>query len=115
MASWKIRGKQLQRGLGQRSTGSVEELLSSKEKKHYTKALKEMHELVKLESLRMHLSKTDPDTEETDYGVQDDEDEIAVEAASQSYLNSDNGKVSIFSIIRTHPRQKLLIESIWKN
>lgn len=36
----------------------IEEILSSKKRQHYNRALKEMHELVKLESLRMHWSRS---------------------------------------------------------
>ena len=34
-------------------------LLSSKEKLHYSKALNEMHEIVRLENLRMQLSRSE--------------------------------------------------------
>ena len=89
MSSYKRKGSKPERvkgRLGQISTGypgDVEELLSSKEQRHYSRALKEMHELVKLESLRMHLSRSDVDTE-TEQG------EIGTHSSSNS---ADGGRV----------------------
>ena len=54
-------------GLLDEDSTEMEELLSNKEQRHYARALKEMNELVKLESLRIHLSRSDVETE-TDNG-----------------------------------------------
>ena len=65
--------------LGEHSNDEMEELLSTKKKRHYDRALKEMNELVKLESLRIHLSRSNGETET------DNEDE------PQKYLLQENG------------------------
>ncbi|XP_065058369.1 coiled-coil domain-containing protein 138-like isoform X2 [Rhopilema esculentum] len=62
----------------------VEEILSNKEKRHYSRALKEMHELVKLESLRMHTSRSDSESE-TKSQLYDDE-------ISDAYLSGLSAK-----------------------
>lgn len=70
MASRESNGGQFKKRsglLGLRTAGStaaeVGEMLSSKEKRHYSRALKEMHELVKLESLKLHLSRAVDDAD----------------------------------------------------
>ncbi len=55
------------------------EFLSSKEKRHYSKALKEMYELVRLEALRTNLT---PSVSENEY---DDDDTVTNATYEEEY------------------------------
>ena len=98
MYSWKGKGTHAEqksqwqkRRPGQKLLGEnsieVEELLCNKEQRHYARALREMNELVKLESLRIHLSRSDVETE-TDNGSQDYD---PVEHGAPSCSHSEEG------------------------
>ena len=74
----------------------IEEILSSKKRHHYNRALKEMHELVKLESLRMHWSGSGS---EEDLEIEKQEDEMAEEfsLSRKYYLYYRSGRGGVIS------------------
>ena len=81
----------------------VEEILSNKEKRHYSRALKEMHELVKLESLRMHTSISDSESE-TESQLYDDDINDAY--FSGLFINKNSFALSVSKKIVCQPSLK---------
>ena len=100
MHPWKKKGNRPQQfksrvglGLLKENSTEMDELLCNKEQRHYARALKEMNELVKLESLRIHLSRSDVETE-TDNGDGIQNYELG-ENAAPSCSHSEEGIVSL--------------------
>ena len=73
----------------------VEEILSSKKRHHYNRALKEMHELVKLESLRMHWSGSGS---EEDPEMERQEDEMPQQFSRKLFYFMGGGGLSSLTI-----------------